>query len=633
MIRAKNEINILLNIIGIIFLSIFILHIKDHLFTYSTDLAHHYALIDNLSKYSSVNNSFGNLGEMAYYPNWSHRLASIFGGFYVSNIAGLSFVSIFSLAIIWLIISFFILNLKPFISILTLLFILIVGLFSNYIGAFHGKEIIVNFFYSQLVGEAFAYIVLFTAYFLFERRKLLIFMLLVSSLLLEFFHLLPAIQILGLSFLIVFYDMYKKKKFDYIVLSILFAGLVLFIFHPSFEAMQSIGDNNGHLSFPFMRHPTEINYSIIILLILFSVIISVNFIMSEKYITFTSIRLLSFFSLSNSTLMALQTIALSLGHGSEYAVKKYIFTLITLTVILCCILIAFSANKFFENRYKFEITLPKFFVGSIFSSIIIVMQLSNSQSYSLNHLKEIEKNLQIYEQNYIQDSDRHKAMYLDKSNILQYMFSISVLEHPRDSLGMTLLSSNIENAIYSDEISYIFIKNNYFNDETSKNFVANNSAFLNPEGYFVLDKKTFLRAIETKYSDIQTDNGLKISAMPQILKTGWHNIENWGVWSSEHISTIFLRYSANKTFNKFSFTANAWHKDKNVTIQINGIDCGSLTISSNKQQEYTANCIIAPANNLRVDFYIEDWNTSPKKLNLSEDARNLGIGLINFRLH
>lgn len=634
MTRIASQQNIILNTISIILMSIFILYIQNYLFTFSGDLAHHYALVDNLSKYLGVNNSFGNLGEMANYPNFSHWLAVIFGALFDSNISGMSFVSVLSLLTIWLTISIFILHLKPLESFLTLLLILLFGIFSDQIGAFYGKEIVGNFFYSQLVAEAFAFLVLLVTFFMFERKRLLVLVLMLSSLLLPFFHLLPAMQILGLSFLIAFHDMYKSKKFDYTVLSILFIGLVLFLLHPSFADMRSIGNNNGDLSFPFMPSPTELDYDVTILLILVSIVLPLYFIISEKFVKYTPIKIISLFSLSNSILMLLQTIALSMGHGSEYAVKKYIFTLITLMVVLICILIAFFANKFLENKYDYTIALPRFFVASIFSSILIVMQLGHSPSYLLDNLKDIEKNLHKYENNYTQDRDKHKAIYLDRNNVLQYMFSISILEHPRDGFGMTLLSgSNIENAIYSNDVSYIFVKNNYFIDKTSKNFVSNNSAFLNLEGYFALDKETFLRAMETKYSDIQSDNGLKISEVPQILKSGWNNIENWGVWSSADVASLFVQYPLNKTYNNFSFTANSWYKDRNITVKINGIDCGSLIIYANKNREYSVSCPIDFRYNLKIDFYIEDGNVSPKKLKLSEDSRNLGIGLSNVKVY
>lgn len=614
------------NLLGVLAIIIFTLFIANYSFTSSVDLAHHYALVDNLSKYLGVNNSFGNLGEMAYYPNYTHWLAVISGSFFNSNIFGVSFISILSIVVIWLVISIFILYLKPIVSLLTLMIILIFGLFSSYIGAFYGKEIVGNFFYSQIVAESLAFIVLYIAFILFEKRRILLFLLLFFSMVLAFFHLLPAMQILGVSFLIAFFDIYKTKKIDFLSMGFLIIGSILFLLHPSFIAMQSIGGHNGSLNFPFMPSVTGVDYTILAILFLVSFVISLYFILSKKFISFVSIRLLSFFSLSNSLLMVLQAIALSLNYGSEYAVKKYIFTLITMTVIQISILIAFLINILIEKRYKPEIIIPRIFIASIFTILIITMQFSNNPTYLLKDLTSIEKNLQELKRENIPKNLTDKTIYLDQNNILRYMYSISILEHPRDNFGMKLLSSrNIFNDIISSNISYITAQKN--------NRYVSYSEIFDVQGYSILNKEKFVSLAEIKIPDIFKENGLKISKVAHVFQAGWNDVEPWGGWSAKNKASLYLKYPINKTFSQFTFVANSWYKDRNVSVFINDIDCGSVLVSRGAAKKYTIQCPIKFENNLRIDFYVEDWNISPKKLKISEDVRNLGIGLQNIKLN
>lgn len=613
----------ILNLLGGAGILVFLLFISKYLFSSSVDLAHHYALIDNLSKYLTVNEQYENLGAMSLYPNFSHWLAVIWGAFFNSNMVGMSCVSMLSLVVIWFVIAIFILNLPPVVSLLSFLFIFIVGLFSNDLRALYGQEIIGNFFYSQLVGESIAFSVLLLAFFLFEKIKILTPILLFSSLLLAYFHLLPALQILGLSFLIILFDVYTKKKIDYSLLLWFAGGAGLFLFHPSFEAMRLISANNGVLSFPFMSSSDDINYITLFSLFVVSFFMSVYFIFSDKFTLYKSMKLLSFFSLSSSILMLLQTIALFLGYGSEYAVKKYIFTLVSLLTIQICVVIAYHINVFFERKYRIEFCLPHIFVASVFSILMITSGLCVKPNFLLSELVRTEKKLQAIISDYIPNKLKHKAIYLDENNVLGYMFSISILEHPMDFFGMKLLDGTARSNISNSDVSYIISKIKNDGSDVNSNY----------KGYSIITKDFFIKSLKARYMNIFSDDGLNINQVPESLQKGWNGSESWGVWSAENAASLNMISPINGVFNVFSFFATSWYKDRKVSVKINEIDCGEIIVSTGDAKNYTLNCPVNVKNDLHIVFYIDEWDISPKKLNLSDDARNLGVGLKNIKLY
>lgn len=242
----------------------------DVLRSQSVDLAHHYALAYRIAEnFNLVNSNDPTLGEMNYYPRLSHIVAAIVGWPLHSTFLGLQVVSLLSLAAIWGAFIYMLNTLPRRVaraSTLTLVLLLVVNRYVFHFDV-HGGEIVGNYFYSQLVGQAVAILSMAVAVFLEVRRgRGTAYVFLIGVIALNTgVHLLPTLELLGLLGGLVLFNAYsdfleRELSVPAAVASLLIpivalAGVVL---NPAFSSMRKISENDGALSFFNITYPTGV---------------------------------------------------------------------------------------------------------------------------------------------------------------------------------------------------------------------------------------------------------------------------------------------------------------------------------------------------------------------------------------
>jgi hypothetical protein len=118
------------------------------------------------------------------------------------------------------------------------------------------------------------------------------------------------------------------------------------------------------------------------------------------------------------------------------------------------------------------------------------------------------------------------------------------------------------------------------------------------------------------------------------LGSGWSVPESWGVWSTGDRAYIAIPLPA-QTPKKLSINAQAFinsaHPEQDVEILINGVFVKrvSLTKRLDNQIEINLPATILKSNSLKLELVFPN-STSPKKLAIGADERQLGIGLVSL---
>jgi len=626
------------NIVGTIFLFVFVVFLSSYLFTSSSDFAHHYALIEHLSRYLHVDNAFGNLGEMAFYPNLGHWFAVVAGSLLGSSILGVTFVTYISLIVLWVVLFLLISELPRFVSYSVALIVVVFGIITSFYNAFFGFETVGNFFYAQMIAQSLALVAAYVYYALDQNRLKVyaIYVLFISPLLIAYAHVLPAMQLMVFAIIVVFLDFWLRKKVVVSYLILMLFSVVMFVLHPSLSAMKELSQNNGDLAFGF---PSDVSF--IASIAFLEIFISLVFVFWKKvFVGDSALKVIAIFALSSAILLLLQILAYQFGYGSHYAIKKHVFSVFTLLVIELSFAFSFVLSRFVKDGSKS--VFFKYFYAAFFAILLIVIQVNrsikNGDFISVSDLKYLESELTYLQKNVIPEKNKNNVVYVDKNNLISYLFSISILEHPRDVTGMNLLLKQDSPVQRNSLPSVVIVKSNYFDiDQNNKVIIKRDFILYQAEDFVekksIFDLNKYLNALDSNViKNIYSQQGLKITKAAYILKEGWNSIENWGVWSSSRTALLELALERNDRNFTLLLNATSWLKSRDVTVSVNNKVCGRITVLP-VDEVYAVNCLNVDIDDkTSVRFDITDYDESPKKLGISEDARTLGIGLKNIKI-
>jgi hypothetical protein len=334
----------------------FILQRIGSLFTASSDLAFHAELAERLA---SGLGSKARLHEhsppwmMPIYPLYGHALAAIVSLLCDSPVIAVNFVSLVAVIIAWT--SWIAASQALPRRIMTMNCLSLAGLFLLNDDYLHlevfGQEIVVNFFYAQLVGNALACAVVAVAIILDRRREPAYFrypLLAGSALLLTNVYLLTALQVLAYLALVVVADAAKAGRRGVRVLFVgtaaIVASLSLILSGPQLRSMIANAGNDGSLSIHYAREPRDVLIlAVVVALISLAWLARWSLLTEGQRHLWAYARGISLFGLATSGLCIIQYIALQLGYGSAYAVKKYAFALNSAGLVMVALTVAVVA--------------------------------------------------------------------------------------------------------------------------------------------------------------------------------------------------------------------------------------------------------------------------------------------------
>lgn len=314
----------------------------------SADLAHHYSLVVRLGEFGNGAFPFDySLGEMNVYPRLGHQLAVLAGWALGSPLQGLQWMSVFSLALLWGAALWLLLELPPKMAALTgLLLVALLWLNHSVLGLqLHGDELIGNFYYSQLLGQAVCLALLAVCQHMEARgadATLRLALMVPGIYLVTGIHLLPGLFLLAVLAMQLAGGLYAgwrdrpaaRARAAGRAAMLLLAGAAALFLHPAFKNMREISKANGFLLMRrFDSAGMVLAYCVAIALVsallLWRWVVLTRARPGERLL---ALKYVGMYGLAVSLLCLLQGGALYLGDGSEYAIKKYLFALNTIAL-------------------------------------------------------------------------------------------------------------------------------------------------------------------------------------------------------------------------------------------------------------------------------------------------------------
>ncbi|WP_172198436.1 hypothetical protein [Niveibacterium sp. COAC-50] len=321
----------------------------------SADFAHHYALVSRLADFGfGAVGSDRSLGEMNFYPNYAHALSAVLGRAFDSPFLGMHVIALAAFFATWGAIAILLrdvsLGVPPAAKMAVLAVLLLVFWLAKL--EWHGREIVGNYFFSQLVGQAL--VVGFLVVWARCRSQnvgLVVGYVLAAlvSVLAVGFHLLPAMILAGTLVLVVTIDVISdslRGRFAVIGATCLILALALAIFlHPAFQSMRRIAENDGVLELNYLTSAGAVAVLALFLLCFCGFVVRQALVVRRDERGPFDLDVVVLYVASAAILTLLQYVALKFGAGSAYAVKKYAFSLYTGLLVVVYIHVVSSLER------------------------------------------------------------------------------------------------------------------------------------------------------------------------------------------------------------------------------------------------------------------------------------------------
>ncbi|KTB75598.1 hypothetical protein ACTAB9_07795 [Pseudomonas syringae] len=607
----------------------------DVLRSQSVDLAHHYALAYRIAEnFNLINSNDPTLGEMNYYPRLSHIVAAIVGWPMHSTFLGLQIVSLMSLAAIWGAF-IYMLNTLPrrvaTASTLTLALLLIVNRYAFHFEVY-GGEIVGNYFYSQLVGQAVAILSIAVAVLLEVRRgRSTAYVFLIGVIAINTgVHLLPTLELLGLLGGLVLFNAYsdfldKKLSIPAAVASLLvpivaLAGVVL---NPAFSSMRKISENDGALIFFNITYPTGIA-TLCVLGIILSVVLLILHVKNKPMLGYPAIKYLAIYGGAVSCLCLLQMVLVKYGMGSDYAVKKYVYGIVTHLFVSLAILLGFvfcrksSGESDVSNNYSLPYAL---FIAVSFYAVFNASVLTR-EAYDLSDLVQLEKKLDALALQLpaTENGENDVVIGLEgKSPVFDYLFSISIFKTQRElAISDVLIANSLHDyAKYSRVIT----------SAGAKTYDIKECQTFSGAGVSVSTAECLSeRANESSYCRGRVDFSTT-GLLDQRRLKGFGSAENIGSWivgkSAEFNCIVDAQPPSVMVIDWRPFVSSQ-HPKQAVKVLINGVEQYNSVLTGSAEATTEIKLPPLSSDKMVVTFLTPD-SVSPQQIGMSEDKRPLSV--------
>lgn len=421
----------------------------------SSDLAHHGVLVTRLCEQWTVEDpDEPTLGEMNFYPRYSHLLAAVVGRAIGSPLAGMHLVGQFSILVMWYALGVM-LRRQSDSALASHLFCLGMLLLVVRHAEFEilGHEMVAHYFFAQSVGTAG--MLSFLAIWLSMRdvRTSLLFRYALPLGIAVFLlgcHGIPAVQLLGFVLgtvvvdLVISGDM-RRAAAGVVSLS---AAVAAILVHPASGAMVEIAANNGSLRLKWTPTLDALFVLTLMTLVLstLGVVVSVRRASREG----GEMDLLGVISLQGAVVTGLcltQLVAFLSGHGSEYACKKYGFGINTSLVLILSlgtsrILLALSAGTHWERRLRHSGKVLRPHAAAVIMVAGVMAVHPPPGPYAVSRLLEVERALLDFQAANLESEGQRRDIAQGIAGvgaIGDYALSIGALRHPRDHAANNIL--------------------------------------------------------------------------------------------------------------------------------------------------------------------------------------------------
>ena len=668
-----------------ILLSFFVLFNIDSLWSVSIDVAHHYALAYRISEQwwsltypdaipSDMSGQWWlttafvspdpTLAEMIFYPRGGHIIAAIIGTIFNSTFIGIQITTLSSIAVIWLTILFILNSMPRQIASVALLSFFMLFLINAFIFHFdvHGDEALGHFFYSQLVAHAFLYLsLIFSMHVEKKHGALLAAVSLVPIMLfIAIIHLMPAVQILGLIggiTAIKIFTTYKNRE-DFSKLKIIVAAIIPIastvglVFHPSFSAMRTIATHNGSLDLHNIPYPVGI-ITLGILVLITSFVLFVQW--ARRKDNIIEAKYLAIYGAATSAICVLQYALTYYDIGSDYAVKKYGFSLLTIMLIQLSMLVPVMTIKSDNGNETNSVASDSNVTGKIIlyvcGLIVLLLVFPNKKGhphfdasnqahvhFDVSNIVELEKKITDLSYNEIPQPPAGKSNVViglgDASNrthyVIDFLFSIAFAKTPRNLA--------LYDVYLMGELSDV---NKYYKIISSSGnliYGSSGSCLSSVHGNIsIIDSLCLKQRIESYKLCKNSFDFTKEFVFSSSLQ-GFSHREDHGRWTNSRTARFMCLTGGNR-YNSVELEMAPFVfgqlKSQRLKVSVNGIQTYQDAISIERNSN---NPIIIDLTNIPVsDEYVIEFDipdaTSPKEVGLNLDERELAFAIRRITFH
>lgn len=615
---------------------------RDDIWSASVDLAHHYALVVRLTEFGSVPaNGDPSLGEMQFYPSLGHQFAVVLGRIYGSPLVGMQLAVQSSMVVIWAALGWILWSFprrvaRGALAILTVL--LLVG------GVLHvemfDREVTGNYFYSQMIAQALALLVIGTCISLERRgvaRYALYVFLIVSLLFIESIHLLPAVELLGLLGLIVVIDQYASHdRWDIrsiaLRLLLLLLAVAAVTAHPAFRAMKQISENDGFLPLSYVPNQSVLIGLAVVVVLLSTMFIAfwLNFDKHNDGNAHLALKYVGVLGASIAILCLLQVLALRMGMGSEYACRKYVFGLCSVLIVELAILGAWPLARM-GPLIKLE-TLPRFaFAFDVVAIGVVVFvsfvaNLPHTRQFSLSKLVRLEHELNALNSAsvpHVPGKINYVVGLRGQPPVIDYMFSIAIFKTPRNDINLDMLFGGRMMGVPVSTSSVITAKGSPIYDVESCQRPSSDPSLA------VVDGGCLSKALPRQS---KCEGWLYLvggSTLDRALLKGFSQPEVQGTWTDGNDAsfTCKMSESGNEHPSLVRIVATGFvpaNRSQRVAVSINGSDKRWYQFDRAGRDQIIDLPIAGHPHDIRIDFSLPDA-VSPQDVGIAPDKRKLGI--------
>jgi hypothetical protein len=577
------------------------------------DLVQHLLLVDELSKHAGIQpGAFERIGAMALYPPAAHWMATIIGWVGGSGLVGISIVSIFSVYFCYVLIICLV-GAGSLARVLVLTIAFATLMFTH---SLIGWEVSENYFYPQLVADVVYFGALLWAVNNQESWKQTAVFLL-TGLATMWIQPLIAVHILAAGCALAAFQLWNLWSESKIVrgqnsasfVAMVVGAVVIVYTNPAFKVMRQIAGNDGYLVF---------GYSATLLVALICGAIGAwnlrrYWIGKGEYAD----AILGSAVLAAVGLVVLQFALLKLhGDGSDYAIKKHMFIVLTLGMMNAARLITshYWGNK--ESLNAGLITPVLAGIASVFALqgfttpvapiVNALAYANNAAQYQLADFKP---------GNTISDDGTLPLM----GNV---MVTLTAFQHPFDARAISWLRGTP----IKDGAEYVMMRRTPYIDKVC-------DSKLSDTGGYVVVRPSCLN----KYLP-----GEQLSFVPggsawQYATDGWCGAEAWGAWTLGNVDGSLLANLPTSSY-KLDVDAMAYlteqHPNQTIIAEANGTEIAKWTFdlaSSSGMRSAEIPKSLIKDGTLKIVFKAPG-SVSPKQLGQSEDTRVLGLGVKTLTL-
>lgn len=613
----------------------------------SVDLSHHYALAFRLGENWTLLPDDPTLGEMNVYPRLAHIAAALVGLVTHSTLMGMQVVALGALAAIWGAYLLMLATLpRRFAAASALLLALLIYLNHTFTRLpVHGAEIVESYFFSQLVAQALTLLVMALAIHLEQRasRWHAYALLLAALYVVAGTHLLPAIELLGvLAGLLALDVLAPGQRRRPIVLNslLLVAGIGIVVLHPAFAVMRGISENNGSLG--LIGFPGTAS---IVALCVASLIASLCLLRAwwRDELRLPVRKYLAVYGAALAALCLLQIVLVQLHIGSEYAVKKYVFGLLSFVVVAFAVLTgpllvrASSMARLSRSQPSVLDALASSntlacVVMAAAAAITVFNAAAWSKVFDVSDAVALERQLVVLQDSALAAPSAGRSnVVVDLPNqpaAIGYMFSIGILHVPRgiairDNFGEQRLGPATE---YASVIT-----------GRGQGRYGNLSSCARTSGPLVaLDPVCLQQAVASASVCKGTFDFTTAGKVDASMLTGFSGAEATFRWTDGHRSTVTCQidqpmHMAQLTIAPF---LSPGHQRQRATISVNGGTPVMVDFNGTGERKVVDLPLPETAQGSKLVFTIDMPDAiSPQVLGLGADGRQLGLAVQTLVFH